>query len=150
MVSQRLTSNAHVKENRMSSSQRNITIEDLYKYKPVGHPRISPDGKRIAFVVTATDERLYKYRSSIWIVPAEGGEARQFTAGPANAQSPAWSPDGNWLAFVSERESDLAGKDEKDAKKLGKGKPQIWIIPTNGGEAQQVTFMQHGASSPTW
>jgi len=85
----------------MSSNLRSITIEDLYKYKPVSHPRISPDGKRIAFVVTATDERTHKYRSSIWIVPVEGGEARQFTAGPANAHSPAWSLDGNWLAFVS-------------------------------------------------
>ena len=134
----------------MSSSLRSITIEDLYKYKPVGHPRISPDGKRIAFVVTTTDERLYKYRSSVWIVPVEGGEARQFTAGPANAHSPAWSPDGQWLAFVSERAGDLANTNEKDAKKLGKDKPQVWIIPTNGGEAQQVTFMQHGASSPAW
>ncbi len=132
----------------MSSSS--LTIEDLYKYKPVSYPRISPDGKRIAFVVTTTDERLYKYRSSIWIVPVEGGEARLFTSGPASAHSPAWSPDGQWLAFVSEREGDLAGKDEKDSKKLGKGKPQVWIIPTNGGEAQQVTFMQHGASNPTW
>jgi dipeptidyl aminopeptidase/acylaminoacyl peptidase len=134
----------------MSSSQRNITIEDLYKYKPVSHPRISPDGKRIAFVVTATEERNFKYRNSIWIVPVEGGEAQQFTAGPANAHSPAWSPDGQWLAFVSEREGDLSGKSEKDHKKLGKGKPQVWIIPTNGGEARQVTFMQHGASSPSW
>ncbi len=134
----------------MSSSLRNITIEDLYKYKPVGQPRISPDGKRIAFVVTTTDERTYTYRSSIWVVPVEGGEARQFTTGTASAHSPAWSPDGNWLAFVSEREGDLTGKSEKDQKKLGKGKPQIWIIPTSGGEAQQVTFMQHGASSPVW
>ena len=134
----------------MSSSLRNITIEDLYKYKPVSHPRISSDGRRIAFVVTTTDERTYKYRSSIWMVSVEGGEAQQFTAGTANAHTPVWSPDGRWLAFVSEREGDLANKNEKDAKKLGKGKPQIWIIPTGGGEAQQVTFMQHGASSPVW
>jgi dipeptidyl aminopeptidase/acylaminoacyl peptidase len=134
----------------MSSSLRNITIEDLYKYKPASHPRISPDGKRIAFVVTTTDERNYKYRTSIWMVSVEGGEAQQFTTGPANAHSPAWSPDGNWLAFVSEREGDLAGKDEKEQKKLGKGKPQIWAISTNGGEAQQVTFQQHGATSPLW
>ena len=134
----------------MSTSSRSITIEDLYKYRPVSQPRISPDGKRIAFVVTTTDERTYAYRSSIWVVPVEGGEARQFTTGTASTHSPVWSPDGNWLAFVSEREGDMTGKSEKDQKKLGKGKPQIWIIPTSGGEAQQVTFMQHGASSPLW
>src|SRR5438477_3766742 len=134
----------------MSSSLRKITIEDLYKYKPVSSPRISPDGKRVAFVVTTIDERKHEYRSAIWMVSTEGGEAQRFTAGPANASNPSWSPDGRWLAFVSEREGEPAGKDEKEQKEHGKGKSQIWLIPTDGGEARQLTFMQHGASSPVW
>ncbi|TMD58610.1 MAG: hypothetical protein E6I93_01070, partial [Chloroflexi bacterium] len=123
----------------MSSSLRKITIEDLYKYKPVSSPRISPDGKRVAFVVTTIDERKHEYRSAIWMVSTEGGEAQRFTAGPANASNPSWSPDGRWLAFVSEREGEPAGKDEKEQKKQGKGKPQVWLIPTDGGEARQLT-----------
>ncbi len=134
----------------MSSQQRTITIEDLYKLTPTSHPRISPDGKRIAFVVTSIDEQKQDYRSSIWIVPTAGGEAQQFTSGAANAGSPSWSPDGRWLAFVSEREGEQASKDEKEAKKPGKGKPQLWLIATNGGEAHQLTRMQHGASNPVW
>lgn len=134
----------------MSSNPRNITIEDLYKLKPVSKPRISPDGQRVAFVVTTIDEHKHQYRSSIWIVSTEGGEAKRFTAGPANTHSPGWSPDGRWLAFVSEREGESAGKDEKGQQKQGKGKPQIWLIPTDGGEARQLTFMQHGASNPVW
>lgn len=130
---------------------RSITIEDLYQFKFVGHPRISPDGQRVAFVVTTIDERKHEYRSSIWLTLSEGGEAKRFTGGPANTHSPCWSPDGRWLAFISERESDeLAGKDEKERKKLGKGKAQIWLIPSDGGEARQLTFMQHGASQPIW
>ena len=58
------------KENIMSSHQRTITIEDLYKLTPTSNPRISPDGKRVAFVVTSVDEHKQDYRSSIWIVPA--------------------------------------------------------------------------------
>ena len=134
----------------MSSSPRNITIEDLYRLKPVSKPRISPDGQRVAFVVTTIDERKLEYRSSIWMVSTEGGEAKRFTTGPANTYSPSWSPDGRWLAFVSEREGEPAGKDEKEQKKHGKGKPQLWLIPTDGGEARQLTFMQHGASNPIW
>jgi dipeptidyl aminopeptidase/acylaminoacyl peptidase len=129
---------------------RSITIEDLYKFKFLGRPRISPDGQRVAFVVTTIDERKHEYRSAIWMAPVNGGEARPFTSGPANVSDPAWSPDGRWLAFVSEREGDFSGKDAKEQKKLGKGKPQIWIIPTDGGEARQLTFMEHGASHPVW
>jgi dipeptidyl aminopeptidase/acylaminoacyl peptidase len=129
---------------------RSIAIEDLYQFKLLSRPRISPDGERVAFVVTTIDDREYEYRSSIWIVPSEGGEAKRFTAGPANANSPAWSPDGRWLAFVSEREGEATGKSEKEQKQQGKGKPQIWLIPTDGGEARQLTFMQHGASNPVW
>jgi dipeptidyl aminopeptidase/acylaminoacyl peptidase len=127
---------------------RSITIEDLYAIKFLSRPRISPDGQRVAFVVTTIDERKHEYRSSIWVAPTAGGEARRFTGGTANAHSPCWSPDGQWLAFVSDREGELSSKDAQEQKKQGKG--QIWLIPGDGGEAQQLTFMPHGASNPTW
>lgn len=130
---------------------RTITIEDLYRFKFVSRPRISPDGQRVAMVVTTIDEHKHEYRSAIWVAPVDGGEARRFTTGSANAHSPSWSPDGRFLAFVSEREGDaIAEKEGKEQKKLGKGKPQIWILPMEGGEAYQLTFMEHGASSPVW
>src|SRR5437868_9848549 len=134
----------------MSSSLRKITIEDLYKYKPVSSPRISPDGKRVAFVVTTIDERKHEYRSAIWMVSTEGGEAQRFTAGPANASNPSWSPDGRWLAFVSERAGAPAGKDEQEPKKKGKSKTQVWLIPTDGRKTRQSTFAQACASNPAW
>src|SRR5437763_11985892 len=84
------------------------------------------------------------------MVPSEGGEARRFTSGIGKASNPSWSPDGRWLAFVSEREGEPAGKDEKEQKEHGKGKSQIWLIPADGGEARQLSFMQHGASNPVW
>jgi dipeptidyl aminopeptidase/acylaminoacyl peptidase len=134
----------------MTTNFRNITVEDLYRFKFVSKPRISPDGQRVAFVVTTIDEGKLEYRSAIWMVPSDGGEAKRFTAGPANTHSPSWSPDGRWLAFITEREGEPAASDPKEQKKHGKGKPQIWLIPTDGGEARQLTAMQHGASNPVW
>src|SRR5436309_18850 len=129
---------------------RSITIDDLYRITFLTRPRISPDGQRVAFVVTTIDEHKHEYHSAIWIAPVDGGEARRFTTGAANAHSPSWSPDGRWLDFVSDRESESTSKDSKDQKKAGKEKAQIWLLPTDGGEARQLTFMEHGASRPVW
>jgi dipeptidyl aminopeptidase/acylaminoacyl peptidase len=129
---------------------RSITIEDLYKIKFSSRPRISPDGKRVAYVLTDIDEQRHTYHSSLWIASVADGEPRRFTTGPANASSPAWSPDGKWLAFVSEREGEGGSLNPQEQKKQGKGKPQIWLLPVDGGEAYQLTFMEHGASAPVW
>ncbi len=130
---------------------RLITIEDLYQIQFVSRPRISPDGQRVAYVVTRIDDKKHEYRSALWIAAGDGSETRQFTAETTRTGSPAWSPDGKWLAFVREGEEPKTSPDDKKTRKqFGVGKPQIWLIPTNGGEARQLTFVEHGASSPVW
>lgn len=130
---------------------RLITIEDLYQIKFVGRPRISPDGQHIAYVVTRIDDKKHAYRSALWVAAVDGSGARRFTTETASTGSPSWSPDGTLLAFVREgEESEQPAADDKEKKKHGKDKPQIWVIPTDGGEARQLTWMEHGASSPVW
>src|SRR5574340_840915 len=96
---------------------RNITIDDLYLFKQVSKPRISPDGQQVAYVVTTIEKGTQKYCSSIWISTIESGEARRFTGGASNAHSPQWSPDGKWLAFVTDREGETPGKEQAESKK---------------------------------
>ena len=81
--------------------------EDIYELVNAGDPRISPDGSRVAFVVTAVDREANEYRGAIWVAPLDGSaEPRQFTSGERRDTTPRWSPDGNWLAFASNRGDD--------------------------------------------
>lgn len=75
-------------------------------------PAISPDGNEVCFV----------FDDDLWIVPFQGGDARRLTATKANEWGPIWSPDGQWIAFSSNRE----------------GQSYPYLIPAAGGEAQVI------------
>ena len=127
---------------------RRLTPDDFYAIRLANDPQISPDGSSVVFVRQEVDREHYEYRRTLWIVPAAGGEPRQFTQGP-NDTSPHWSPDGQTIAFVRAPASGVkpGNEEERDA---GKGQPQIWTIPVHGGEARQLTRMRYGASAPDW
>src|SRR5579883_973455 len=110
--------------------------EDITRIRWISDPRISPDGRRVAFLVTTLSQAKDEYLSNVWIVDVEGGAPRQFTAGPKRDRYPRWSPDGRWLAFVSEREP--------------KKKAQLYVMPTSGGEATRLTDLKAGVSAPAW
>jgi dipeptidyl aminopeptidase/acylaminoacyl peptidase len=118
----------------MTDSKRPIQVDDLYRMVMVQDPQISPDGTWIAFVRLTRDPHANKTWQSIWLVRPDGSACRQFTSGQTNAFAPRWSPDGQRLAFVSDRA----------------GKPQIYVMPVDGGEAQPITFMLNGVSDPAW
>ncbi len=87
--------------------------DDVYALTSAGDPRLSPDGRLIAYVVTQIDREESAYRSAIWVVPVDGSEEpRQFTSGERRDGSPRWSPDGRWLAFASNRD----GEDEAEGE----------------------------------
>jgi dipeptidyl aminopeptidase/acylaminoacyl peptidase len=114
--------------------------EDVYALTSVGDPRISPDGRRVAYVVSRTDEEGNTYRTAIWVASLDGSEEpRQFTSGERNDGSPRWSPDGRWLAFVSNREGD-----EKKAK------GQLYVLPADGGEPRKLTDGKESVESIAW
>ena len=115
-------------------ARRRLTADDLLKLVFVSDPQLSPDGGLVAHVRTVIDPETREYRSTIWLVPATGGETRPFTAGLKADAEPRWSPDGERMAFVSDRS----------------GEKQLWLIERAGGEARQLTTMRHGATCPVW
>jgi len=115
------------------SGGRPFQADDVYRVRTVSDPRVSPDGRSVAYVVTSADREADVYRSHIWLASLDGGELRQLTRGDHKNSSPRWSPDGRTLAFVSDR----------------KERNQIWLIGESG-EAWQLTETAKGATSPAW
>ncbi|MFC1995998.1 S9 family peptidase [Chloroflexota bacterium] len=120
----------------MTEEKRLITAEDLYKFELISGLQISPDGKHVIYAQQRVDTKSEKKFSNLWIVPTEGGIPRQFTYGDQNDHNPKWSPDGNQIAFISNR------KDEKQ--------PQIYLIPFDGGEARPLTDLKGQIGSYEW
>ncbi|NCF61192.1 MAG: prolyl oligopeptidase family serine peptidase [Gammaproteobacteria bacterium] len=89
----------------------------------VGAPAVSPAADLIVYAVRHTDMEADKGRYDLWLSTIEGDEPRRLTTHEANDTSPAWSPDGQHILFLSSRGDST----------------QVWRLPVNGGEAQPVT-----------
>jgi len=99
-------------------SMRPLEPNDIYKIKTVGQAELSPDGKRIVYVVRHIDEDKDKAFTNLYLAEIESGKVRRLTSSGKDA-SPRFSPDGSRLAFCSSRS----------------GKDQIWLMELDGGEA---------------
>jgi dipeptidyl aminopeptidase/acylaminoacyl peptidase len=114
--------------------------EDVYAITSAGDPRLSPDGTRVAYVVNWIDRDANGYRAAIWVAPLDGSEEpRQLTSGARVDNSPRWSPDGRWLAFVSSRD----GEDEN-------AHGELYVLPAAGGEPRRLTDAKEAAESIAW
>ena len=85
------------------AQKRPVNAEDYYNLKRVSSPALSPDGKRVAFVVTTNREKENDRISRIWMVDIEGGEPYPFTTPDRSSSNPRWSDDGDYLIFTSNR-----------------------------------------------
>jgi len=107
-----------------------LTVEAMVDLEWVSEAAVSPDGKSIAYVLRVPPDDLEgpaAMRSAIWVIPSRGekGEGRSFTTPSASSHSPAWSPDGKRIAFISRRP--------------GSTKSQVYAVPIDGGEAEPLT-----------
>ena len=120
-------------------AQRPMTADDVLAIKQVGDAQISPDGKWVAYVLSAVDLAQNAVNSDVWLVAADcagpaGCTPVRLTSSLKADGQPRWSPDGKWIGFVSARED----------------RPQIWLIRPNGGEAEKLTDSKTGVQSFHW
>lgn len=115
---------------------RLTAADDLYRFQVPSDPQISPDGRRIAYIVQRVERETEKKYTNLWVADVEGGRPRQFTHGKWNDSQPRWSPDGRTLALLSNR-----GNEEQ---------AQLYLIPVDGGEARPLTELKGHFANYEW
>ena len=108
--------------------------EQALGFKSVSGPRISPDGRFVAYQVRSANWEENSFDTQIWVAMVPTGERYQLTSSKKSSMSPKWSPDGRRIAFISDRD----------------GKRQIYLISATGGEALELTTLDGGVENLEW
>ena len=111
-----------------------LTIEQALSKYSIKSPLFSPDGKRAVVVVLQTGLGNDLPASHIWLIDVARKTIRQFTSSKKSETNPKWSPDGNQLAFLSNRNEEN----------------QIYLMDINGGEALQLTEAKSSVTAFEW
>jgi len=117
-----------------SQEKRKISLEDFYELKEIKALSFSPDNHWLAYVVTSKDKAKNSRYSNLWMVPVAGGKSVRLTYQEKKDDLPAWSPDGRYLAFISNRS----------------GKSGLWLFRAEGGEPYELTKMETDIESFVW
>ena len=113
-----------------------FSAERSWQIQRIGSPEVSPDGRHIVAPVARASMDEDKLLTDLWLWSADGRVQRALTGDPAAESSPRFSPDGQTLAFIAQRDDDKA--------------PQLYLLPLAGGEARRLTTLATGVSSPRW
>ena len=112
-----------------------FTGSDLFSLAAASSPKISPDGRQIAYVRRSADIMTDKIRSSIWLVDVATGQQRPVAAGSGDHFGPAWSPDGKRLAYGSTAEG---------------GAAQLFVRWMDGGQTVRITGLPDSPQAIEW
>ncbi len=118
------------------------TIDQSLEMRSASAPRISPDGRWVAYEITRTNWEANAFERELWLADVSAGQRLRLTSGKGSSYDAQWSPDGKWIAFLSDRPAVL-----KEAKE---GKTQLWLIAAAGGEARELTKAENGVNSFEW
>ena len=121
----------------LAQDDSSLSVERLWQLERIGQPVTSNDGRFIVAPVTKFDVKADKGHTRLWLFSADGKQQTALTAEGLRASEPVFSPDGNTLAFISQRDKDDAG--------------QIYLLPlATPGEAQRLTAVPTGVYGLKW
>lgn len=122
----------------MNGRKDSDVLEELIvSLSPPSDPQISPNGRWVAYATTPYGKAEQHPQGAIWLAPIDGSaDARKFSEGTANDTHPRWSPDGQSLAFLSDRAE--------------RGVSSLYLLPLAGGEARRLAQRKRGIHTFAW
>ena len=132
-------------------TKRPMTPDDVLAVKSVNNAQISPDGRLVLYELGYPDVKADQARTEIWIAPAGPAvpgvsNPRKFTTG-RDDRAPAWSPDGQWVAFLGVRGAAPAAPAAIAGERP---RAQLYVIPAFGGESEALTDAKGGVTAFAW
>jgi dipeptidyl aminopeptidase/acylaminoacyl peptidase len=133
-----------------------VTFDEFFNYVEFSDVQISPDGNSVVIATDRADWDRQIFQTDLWLYrdPGQaGGTLIQLTQS-GHESEPRWSPDGRWIAFLSERKAPEgkggdADDDSKDAD-ADKNHAQIYLISPSGGEAFPITLTDEEVHAFSW
>jgi dipeptidyl aminopeptidase/acylaminoacyl peptidase len=127
-----------------------LTLDEFFNSVGFTAAKVSPDGNAVVVGTERADWEQQIFRKELWLyrIAGNGGSLVQLTQSGHDG-SPQWSPDGQWISFLSERKT-AAGKDAEAAEDKDKEVSQLFLISPNGGEAFAVTSGGDDVHSFAW
>jgi len=130
-----------------------ITLDEFFNYVNVTSVQISPDGNSVVIAADRADWDRQIFQTDLWLYRDDPRSLIRLTQS-GHESKPRWSPDGRWIAFLSERKSP-AGKDadadeSEDSKDNDKEVAQVYLISPSGGEAFPITSGEEEVHSFAW
>ncbi len=130
-----------------------LTFDEFFNSVSFPAPEISPDGNSVVIATERADWDQKIFRKDLWLYrdDAKGGALIQLTQS-GHDSGPKWSPDGRWIAFLSERKTsaEKGGDSDSDSDSKDDEASQLYLISPNGGEAFAVTEGEEGVHAFCW
>src|SRR3984893_11392339 len=116
-----------------------LTLDEFFNSVSFPAVKVSPDGNSAVIETERADWEQQIFRKDLWLYRTANGSLTQLTQS-GHDSSPQWSPDGQWVAFLSERKVAAAkDADAGDEKEKDKDVAQLFLISPSGGEAFAIT-----------
>ena len=116
--------------------RRPLNFERVVTATLASDAQLAPDGARVIYVTEPASQAGEHADSQLWLVDVDGGAPRRLTSAEAHGWAARWSPDGRYVAFLSDRHE--------------RGQAQLYVIAPDGGEAVRLTDCPSGVSACAW